>query len=197
MTQQPILTADEVYELIKTMPLSEKERKALKKKIAPHIQLAGFTPLENPRKEIPMLEKCANFLRDKGIYVFFWADPRGFCFFIAGEVGRIYERLLRQTQRLGKIHLFLLDYGWCLKCDTTEIVRAVRFYISEVASEMLSKIGVAYELGLKEQLPDLCAKGWEVIARIDDFLRKPIIAAAEMLLLGLEDYQLQQRRGDR
>jgi len=189
MKQQPLLTADEVLELLKTIPLSKRERVVFEKRVAPHIQVGSFTVVDNPEKEIPLLEKCANFLRDNGVYVFFWVDPKGVCHFVAGEVGRVYEKLLNQMEHLSRLYRFLLDYGKYLHGDISNIAKAIRFYGAELVGGMLAKLSVAYDFGFKERLPELCAEGWEVSAKVDTFLQNPLIVALDWLIMGLEEYQ--------
>jgi hypothetical protein len=69
----------------------------------------------DPDNEIPILEHCANFLRGKGIHVFFRVELEfkgkpDYFYFVAGECGSVYERLFKLIDHLEFLSLFLAHY---------------------------------------------------------------------------------------
>jgi len=114
--QQTYLTANEVLELLRkgVLPNLSQQQQQLFMQLANRRKLLSAR-FNDPDKEIPILEHCANFLRGKGIHVYLRIDvdcdgnPDLF-YFVAGECGRVYERLFELIDRLEFLSLFLADY---------------------------------------------------------------------------------------
>jgi len=150
MTKQHYLIANKVLELLRNevLPSLNQQQQQIYQNLVNQQKLLKGS-LSNPNIEIPVLEQCADFLRSKGIHVCFritkdyMGKPNGFCF-VAGESGRVYERLLELTDRLELLQLFLADYMTKLPRKWVAEKKKVDEYIILIACTFMPLLEKAY-----------------------------------------------------
>jgi hypothetical protein len=174
MKQQPLLTANEVFELLEKEALPDDEtcHKTFKE-LAEETQLV-LGNLNNPNTTIPLLQHCANFLRNRGIYVYFNIEKLGdrehFFEFVAGESGRVYEKLNQQAYYLADLSQFIEMHEHELPPDMIAEKEKIDTYKSRAFEITLWKLESAYKCGDKVALEFWCDEGWKLANEIDAYL---------------------------
>jgi hypothetical protein len=168
---EQLLTADEVIELLEKHVIAEDEREEFRA-LAGKYKLVGML-ITNPDKQIPLLERCVDFLRSNGIFVFFKVatDTIGktWAFLVAGELGRIFDSLSKQAKLLRDLSDLIIHHWF-------ELPRQIRAKKKQI-DRQIKKIG-GYRLRLatqnihsnKRRLKAYCKAGWKLIEKIDAFL---------------------------
>jgi len=183
MEQKSFLTADEVIELLKeALPDDETWHEAYKElaeKTKTHFFGYNYIGFEPPSdKLIRLLQYGATILRSRGIYVYFkfnQTPPRPrLILFIAGECGRVYERLKKQAEYLADLSVFIDEHENELPKSMTAKKKKIEDYANTIASRFLWQLGELYIQGDKEALKSLCEEAWEFADEIDAYLDRII-----------------------
>jgi hypothetical protein len=172
MQQQPILTAAEVINLlISEMPMTDEERHFFYDTVIYHFEgiEGGAIDLNNPQREFSLLEKCANFLRSKGIHVYFETGDICYYVFAVGECGRVYEKLSKQLSYLIQLEDF---WGNCKEMlpveDPPDFLEKNLNFRLQILNRRRD-LEIAYKRD-KEQLAQACEECWRLAAEIDAYL---------------------------
>jgi hypothetical protein len=156
MTKQPILTADEVIELLQKEALANNAallRNFMRLAEEEKLVLGKFS---DPSIEIPLLQQCAYFLRNKGVFVYFNIEkscgrPQYFEF-VAGECGRLYEKLSWQADYLSDLSFFIETHEHELPPDMFAEKEKIVAYETKIVEGILIELEKAYKGGDKVAL---------------------------------------------
>jgi hypothetical protein len=173
--QQPILTADEVIEMLKeALPNDKKVRQTFKELAEENKLVLGR--IDDPSTTIPLLQHCANYLRNRGIYVCFNIEKSSgkaqFFEFVAGESGRVYEKLNQQAYYLADLSQFIETHEQELTPDLVAEKEKIDTYKDRAFEITLWKIESAYRCGDKVALEFWCDEGRKLAKEIDDYLER-------------------------
>jgi hypothetical protein len=169
MTQQPLLTYDEVIKILETeMPMTDEEKELFREEVIYDIRAAECVAT-HPNKEFPLLEKCANFLRSKGIYVYFETGEEGYFCFAVGEFGRVYEKVLKCLIYNNRLRDFWRECREMLPIeDPPDFWDKTKDFLLQIL-DIKHDLETAF-VGSKEQLAQACEEGWRLAAEIDAYL---------------------------
>jgi hypothetical protein len=177
MKQQPILTADEVIELLEKEALPDDEvlRNAFREVVSYSKLVFGLC--NDPSVEIPLLQHCAKFLQSRGLFVYLKFDksyPRGFPIFtfLVGECGRLYEKLSWQAEYLSDLSFFIETHEHELPPDMFAEKEKIVAYETKIVEGILIELEKAYKGRDKVALMFWCDEGWKLAKEIDDYLER-------------------------
>jgi hypothetical protein len=172
MTQQPLLTADEVIELLKeALPDDEELRYTFEELVEETKLVSG--DYGDPYTTLPILQHCVDFLQSKGIYVYF-NTTGGIDDFtlIAGECGRVYAEVCKFEDYLNDLISFLHDNIGILP---PEFVAAEEKRIeacqNRLYDEILFPLEVAYYEGDKATIKALLEKAQNLVEEINESIK--------------------------
>jgi hypothetical protein len=175
MTQQPILTADEVLEMLKEkLPHNKSWLLSMICWNWKH-SLNDLGIKLTCDEEIVLLQRLADFLQSKGIFVYFKYDqtqPNRFRYyrFVAGECGRVFVKLGSQGKYLSSIFLFIEKHKKTLPKHLLAKRDEIDTYIDKIVSDFLWVLWDLYMQGDKEALKTLCEEAWKFAEEVDAFL---------------------------
>jgi hypothetical protein len=111
---QPSLVAEEVCRMLEGA-ISEAQREVFKELAEVDFLAAGV--LDDPNTQIPLLQQCEKFLREKGIFVYFRVKDDGYTYsglpeyyFVAGECGVLLDNLEKLSDYLRDLYEFVWAY---------------------------------------------------------------------------------------
>ena len=171
MTQQPILTADEVLEILEKEAFAQDEglRNDLRK-IAKPFKLA-FGKLDDPYLIIPILDYCATFLRNKGIYVYYClSDEINGYNFVAGECGRILEELCKLEEFLHDLEWFVETNERKLPPEVVAEKKKLDHYSWKLCEELIFPLEDAYIDNDKATIEALLKEVPNIVKEVKDYL---------------------------
>jgi hypothetical protein len=172
MKQQPILTADEVIELLEKHVITNEAERVAFQQLLDKTKLTN-TPMHDPDTQFPLLARGRDFLRSKGIYVYFGIDDFGlyiYCCFIAGECARVFHKLVKQYSRLGDLSKFADKHKDILPQHIRSKANLLRYYYYEIDYYLSSILLETYIRSSKRKLKRACEEGWELAKEVDAFL---------------------------
>jgi hypothetical protein len=175
--QQHYLTADNVLELLKNgvLPNFNQQQQQIFQNLANQHKLFKGS-LSNPNTEIPILEQCANYLRSKGIHVYlritkgYTGNPDYF-YFVAGECGRVYERLFELIDRLEFLQLFIVIYTTKLPRKWVSKKKKIDEYIYMTVCIYMPFLEKAYLGDNRNSLIVRCSMCSDYADKVETFLR--------------------------
>lgn len=159
MEKQPILTDVEVIELLEKEALAG-DIIALKtfRKLTREFRLT-LIEVEDESTEMPVLERCIDFLRGKGIRVYFETETIGgfrkYAQLVAGKCGEIHERLRQQLDYLKKLHQFIRKHKQGLPQEYVAEGERIGDYVDRI-----EKLMAEYLLRSLFQLDKPAVKFW-------------------------------------
>jgi hypothetical protein len=174
IAMQQYLLSKEVYKKLvaKTNPEANKMKEVAKyiiKDIVYRDKVEGANQIF-----ISQLENCVRYLRSKGIYVYFkYREGSYNCFyvtFVAGEAGRVLEKLDNQFYYLCKLEWFAIKYKDILPKPLTHERRNLSDYLNKIYVMTHIYLIPAYLGDDKECLIQACGDGWKLVDRIDAYL---------------------------
>jgi hypothetical protein len=177
MQQQPLLTADEVIELLeKHVITTEAEREAFQQ-LLDDSKLTNAV-LSDPDTQFPLLVRGREFLMSKGIYVYFGIEDFSqwglniYCRFIAGECARVYHKLVKQSRYLNDLFKFVCKHEDKLPQHIRSKTTLLTHYILETEHFPISSGSLleTYIRSNKRKLKKICEEGWELVKKVDTFL---------------------------
>jgi RNAse (barnase) inhibitor barstar len=170
MTQQPILTADEVLETLrKEIAAHNKNLLGDFKRLAKSDKLvSGY--FDDPHTEIPLIEHCANLLRSKGIHVYLDINDAINDFtFIAGECGRVIDEMCKLEEYLRDLVWFIEDNKDTLPPEVVAAEKAkLETYWDRLCDEVIFPLEVAYFDGDKAAIQALLEKAAKLVEEINE-----------------------------
>jgi hypothetical protein len=172
MTQQPILIASEVIELLKdALPDDETLRAAFWIVVEKSYRLSSS--IDQPsRAMIEVMQHCANFLRGQGIFVYM--KPNRPTPFLVGKFGMAYEKLEKQAKYLSGLLKFICDYRQELPEDMVKKFWEVSHYQNKVFKHLTLLLGAYSRWRNKEKSILECEEAWKFTKEIDDYLERNI-----------------------
>jgi hypothetical protein len=176
MTQQPLVDADEVLEMLREHALNEDERKILNE--IEMIRLFKLTNnwIDNPQTQLPVIEKCVKFLKMQNLFVFFrMADdpPCGLKFsLVAGECGELCDKLDKVMRNLVFISEFIKKNKKLLPDEIVAKKRLIDRHKNRIKNFLYGCLMGAYSCGSKRRLRIECDYGWELLEAEENFLKK-------------------------
>jgi hypothetical protein len=179
MKKQPLLTANEVIELLEKEALPDDEGlRNTFKEIVSYSKLV-FGLCNNPSAEIPLLQHCANFLQSRGLFVylkFSKSYPRGFPIFtfLVGECGRLYEKLSWQADYLKDLSHFVETHEHELSPDMIAEKEKIDAYETKIVEDILIGLEENYKKGDKVALEFWCDEGKKLAEEVDAYLERII-----------------------
>jgi len=173
MTKQPLLTADEVVKMLREHVVNEDERETFD-------GLADYkladSVITHPSEEIPLLEKCAEFLERQGICVFFRVIPHPFLvlvsYFIAGECGELFHELVYLSRDLITISEFIKNRRKLLSKEIVKKKRRIDRHIENINDFVFNHLKYAYATQPKHILRCVCDYGWDLLEKEKKFLKE-------------------------
>jgi hypothetical protein len=172
MTQQPILIASEVIELLKdALPDDETLRAAFWMVVEKSHRFSSS--IDQPsRAMIEVMQHCANFLRGQGIFVYM--KPNRPAPFLVGKFGMAYEKLEKQAKYLAGLLKFICDYRQELPEEMVKKRREIFYYKDEAYMQKMRLIS-AYSCWRNIEKSKLaCEEAWKFAKEIDDYLERNI-----------------------
>jgi hypothetical protein len=176
MQQQPILTADEVIELIERQVIETEDERVAFQQLLDDSKLTNAV-ITDPDTQIPLLEKCRKFLQGMGFSVFLGYEdlyPYGnlYCRLIVGECARLYHKLEKQTCFLTDLRDFICKNEDKLPPHLRSKKILLTHYSLETEHFPISPNSLleAYIRSDKRKLEKACKEGWELANKVDAFL---------------------------
>jgi hypothetical protein len=170
MTKQPLLTADEVIELLKeALPNNKAWRTTFNKLVEETNLVSGH--YKDPYTTLPLLDFCVNYLRGKGIYVYFNLSG-GIDYFtlVAGECGRVYQEMCNLEDYLNDLTFFIADNREILPPEIVAEEKKLDEYQNRIYDEVIFPLEVAYADGDKAAINSVLEKAQKLAKEIDDYL---------------------------
>jgi hypothetical protein len=135
---QPSLVAEEVCRMLEGA-ISEAQREVFKVLAEDDFLAAGV--LDDPNTQIPLLQQCEKFLREKGIFVYFRVKDDGYTYsglpeyyFVAGECGVLLDELEKLSDYLLDLYTFIYNNVDKLPEDIVAELERLYYYIEEFDS---------------------------------------------------------------
>jgi hypothetical protein len=135
---QPSLVAEEVCRMLEGA-ISEAQREVFKVLAEDDFLAAGV--LDDPNTQIPLLQQCEKFLREKGIFVYFRVKDDGYTYsglpeyyFVAGECGVLLDELEKLSDYLLDLYTFIYNNLDKLPEDIVAELERLYYYIEEFDS---------------------------------------------------------------
>jgi hypothetical protein len=172
---EQILTADEVIEMLEKHVLTtQADRDEFRSLLSDYKLL--ITEITNPDKQIPLLEKCAGFLRSKGIFVYFKVKKEKFgktwAAFVVGELGLIFSRLSEHRQTLKTLLDFLVEeWDMLPPCFKLKLWR-IELCVKKIGNYFLpfNSLKASYINSDKKKLKVYCHIGWRLVEKVEAFM---------------------------
>jgi hypothetical protein len=164
MQQQPILTADEVIELLKREALpDDEELQEIFDEVVKETKLV-LGKVDNFYATLPLLKHFEEFLQKKGIHVYLEIIyPFGFFKFIAGECARVYEEMCKLEEYITNLIDFILDNKEILSPEVAAAEeRRLTDYQNRLCDEVIFPLEDAYADSDKEAIKALLEKAQKV-----------------------------------
>jgi hypothetical protein len=124
------------------------------------------------------LKHSATYLRSQGIFVYLKiTNPRNISYqflLIAGECGRVYERLKKQADYLRDLSYFIDEHEHELPKRLVAKQKKIDDYRSSIEAALLWRLEGLYRAGDKEALKSVCEEAWNFAKEIDDYLERNI-----------------------
>jgi tetratricopeptide (TPR) repeat protein len=171
MQQQLILTADEVLEILEKEALAHDEslRNDLGEIAKSHKLAIGR--LDDLDLVIPLLNYCAAFLRNKGIYVYFRIEENGNVYsFIAGECGRVIEEVDKLGDYLHALEWFIETNEHKLPPEVAAEKEKLDAYGERLCDEIYLDLLDAYIDNDKETIEAVIKEALKLVKEINDYL---------------------------
>jgi hypothetical protein len=178
---QPSLVAEEVCRMLEGA-ISEAQREVFKELAEVDFLAAGV--LDDPNTQIPLLQQCEKFLREKGIFVYFRVKDDGYTYsglpeyyFVAGECGVLLDNLEKLSDYLRDLYTFVWNYGVYedkLPEDIVAELERLYYYIEEFDSLTFSLIS-SYKYSLehmKDNFELQCEIARSVIEEVNEYLEQ-------------------------
>jgi hypothetical protein len=178
---QPSLVAEEVCRMLEGA-ISEAQREVFKELAEVDFLAAGV--LDDPNTQIPLLQQCEKFLREKGIFVYFRVKDDGYTYsglpeyyFVAGECGVLLDNLEKLSDYLRDLYTFVWNYGVYEDKLPEDIVaegERLYYYIDEFDSLTFSLIS-SYKYSLehmKDNFELQCEIARSVIEEVNEYLEQ-------------------------
>jgi hypothetical protein len=178
---QPYLVAEEVCRMLEGA-ISEAQREVFKELAEVDFLAAGV--LDDPNTQIPLLQQCEKFLREKGIFVYFRVKDDGYTYsglpeyyFVAGECGVLLDNLEKLSDYLRDLYTFVWNYGVYEDKLPEDIVaegERLYYYIEEFDSLTFSLIS-SYKYSLehmKDNFELQCEIARSVIEEVNEYLEQ-------------------------
>jgi SAM-dependent methyltransferase len=172
MTQQPILTASEVIELLKdALPDDETLRAAFWMVVEKSHRFSSR--VDQPTTEMmEVMQHCANFLRSRGIFVYM--KPNRPSPFLVGKFGMAYEKLEKQAKYLTSLLDFIYEYRQELPEEMVKKCREVFYYKDGAYMQKMRLISAYSRWRNIEKSKLACEEAWKFAKEIDDYLERNI-----------------------
>jgi hypothetical protein len=170
MTKQPLLTADEVIELLKEALPKDEVWHATFNELVEETKLASGV-FDDPYTTIPLLEYCVNFLRNNGIHVYFDLSG-GINHFtlITGECGRVYEEMCKLEDYLIDLSTFICSNKEILPPEIVAEEKRLDEYQNRLCDEVIFPIEIAYYDGDKAEIKAVLEKAQKLAKEIEAYL---------------------------
>jgi hypothetical protein len=176
MTQQPLLTADEVIELLKeALPNKEEWHDTFNELVEKTKLASGF--FDDSDTTISLLKYCVDYLRNKGIYVYFEYDCIPFRSrlsnfkLIAGECGRVYEEMLKFKDYLFDLIDFIYDNKEKLPPEVVAEEKRVEEYLYQINDEVIEPLECAYADSDKAEINSVLEKAQTLTKEIEEDIK--------------------------
>jgi hypothetical protein len=168
------LLANEVIRLLKKEVLSnDKKGRKLLKELAKVYQF-WVCGIRDPQSTISLLDRCAGYLRDKGIYVYYKVTKKNgkpiIASFIVGECGRVFEKLDWQATYINDLLDFIEKCEHELPPDAITTKETLMKYARLIVSHRLVGLLNAYIGKSKRDLKRHCALCREFAEEVDAYL---------------------------
>jgi len=170
MTQQPILTADEVLEILKREIVAhDKSLLGDFKRLAKSDKLVtGY--FDDANTVVNLLDLCAALLRSKGIHVYLDIDYMAKCYdFVAGECGRVIEELRKLEDYLFDLEWFIEDNKDILPPEVVAAeIEKLNDYRCRLCEEVIFPLEDAYFNNDKAAIEALLEKAAKLVEEINE-----------------------------
>jgi hypothetical protein len=174
MQRQPILTADEVIELLKEALPNDEVVRQIFNELAEETKfvLGDFDDFDDPYTILQLLDYCANYLRNRGIYVYYHLDGGiNYFYFIAGECGRVYEEVRKFEDYLYNLAWFLRDNKEILPSEVVAEEKKLDDYQNRLYDEIIFPLEVAYAEGDIAAIKALFEKAQKIVEEINESIK--------------------------
>jgi hypothetical protein len=172
---QPSLVAEEVCRMLEGA-ISEAQREVFKELAEVDFLAAGV--LDDPNTQIPLLQQCEKFLREKGIFVYFRVKDDGYpppeYYFVAGECGVLLDELEKLSDYLRDLYTFIYNNVDKLPEDIVAELERLYYYIEEFDSLTFFLIS-SYKYSLEHMKDDFelqCEEARLVIEEVNKYLEQ-------------------------
>jgi hypothetical protein len=126
------------------------------------------------RSIISRLDDCANFLRGKGIYVYFEVEEsvlgNFFVTFVVGEAGRVLKKLRQQLDYLSELWRFIEANKKKLPQEIACEKEKLENYADRIRKVISWDLIPSYTGRNKKRLKQACKEGWKLADEIDAYL---------------------------
>lgn len=175
--RQPILTAGKVIALLEKHVTMTEDERATFKQLADESKLVGAT-LKDPGNQIPVLKRCAEFLQEKGYFVYldFCADSSSNffrCDFIVGKCGWLYDKLTEQAARLENLLSFIERHKDRLPYHIRQREKPAKKLLEKIR-HLLDCLLYSYEHS-EQGLGSLCRKGENLFVKAHTFISASLV----------------------
>jgi hypothetical protein len=171
---QPYLVAEEVCRMLEGA-ISEAQREVFKELAEVDFLAAGV--LDDPNTQIPLLQQCEKFLREKGIFVYFRVKDDGYpppeYYFVAGECGVLLDKLEKLSDYLRDLYTFIFNNVDKLPEDIVAELERLYYYIEEFDSLTFFLISsYKYSPAHSEHFESQCEIARSVIEEVNEYLEQ-------------------------
>jgi hypothetical protein len=127
---------------------------------------------------VSQLEGCANYLRSKNIFVFFKVE-KDHCgdfhvTFVAGEAGRVIERLDNQYTYISDLDCFVGKNEDILPKSLVRKAEMLIVFLYKIRDMINDYLIPSYIGDDKERLKEACKRAWKLAKEIDKYLERNI-----------------------
>jgi hypothetical protein len=170
MQQQPLLTADEVLEILKKeIAAHNKNLLGDFKRLAKSDKLVtGY--FDDANTVVNLLDLCADLLRNKGIHVYLDIDYMAKCYdFVAGECGRVIDELRKLDDYLLDLEWFIEDNKGILPPEVVAAeIKKLEAYYDRLSEEVIYPLEEAYFNNDKAAIEALLEKAAKLVEEINE-----------------------------
>jgi hypothetical protein len=171
---QPYLVAEEVCRMLEGA-ISEAQREVFKELAEVDFLAAGV--LDDPNTQIPLLQQCEKFLREKGIFVYFRVKDDGYpppeYYFVAGECGVLLDKLEKLSDYLRDLYTFIYNNVDKLPEDIVAELERLYYYIEEFDSLTFFLISsYKYSPAHSEHFESQCEEARLMIEEVNEYLEQ-------------------------
>jgi hypothetical protein len=169
MTQQPLLTADEVIELLKEALPDDEDLHTTFNELVEETKLASGN-YDDPYTALPLLDYCVDYLRSKGIHVYFEVcDALNNFTLIAGECGRVIDEVCKLEDYLIDLEYFIEDNKDMLPPEAVAAEKKkLEAYCNRLYDEVIFPLEVAYYDNDKAAIQALLEKAAKLVEEINE-----------------------------